>query len=326
MLYSELSRALLLLLPAALLAWLFVHRDYSQRLWAGALLACVWQFQLRLLAFALAVRLGLFGFAPSAPALYGVPFDMLLGLSLLSGPLVVIRLPRTPTLLWVLPDFALTLFLLPVQLNDPLAAPWLLAVSHFAVLPGLALGRWTAADTRLYARAALQALGWAVLLLWLFPSLVFASSGDSWAALLDRPWQLNTLYAAPLLIPALLLASALYEFAVRGGGTAFPYDPPRRLVTSGAYRFVSNPMQLGIVLLMAGWGLLLQSLWISCSALVAIALFTAFGGVCNGSCQIGAVDPNWQRYQQRVRKWLPLWRPIDPRDFEEVPHDSAKTV
>ena len=43
--------------------------------------------------------------------------------------------------------------------------------------------------------------------------------------------------------------SALQEFALRGKGTPFPLDPPLKLVTTGPYAYVSNPMQTAQILL-----------------------------------------------------------------------------
>ena len=226
MLFNELTRALLLLLPAGILTWLFTHRAFPQRLWAGAFLAYVWQFQVRLLLFALGVQSGFWKFSVTISTLYGVPVDMLIGTSLLFGPLVTVYRPQLPVLLLVLADFLFILTVLPIHLIEPLATAWLFALSLLAVIPGISLARWTANDSHLYARAVLQPISWTILLLWLFPSIVFESSDESWSLLLERPWYVNLIYAMPLLIPALLLANALYEFAVRGQGTAFPYDPP----------------------------------------------------------------------------------------------------
>jgi protein-S-isoprenylcysteine O-methyltransferase Ste14 len=38
----------------------------------------------------------------------------------------------------------------------------------------------------------------------------------------------------------------VWEFAWRGLGTPAPFDPPRQLVITGPYRFVRNPMYLGM--------------------------------------------------------------------------------
>jgi protein-S-isoprenylcysteine O-methyltransferase Ste14 len=64
-----------------------------------------------------------------------------------------------------------------------------------------------------------------------------------------------------------------WDFATRGLGTPAPYDPPRRLVTSGLYRFTRNPMYVGILTLLAGEAMLWRSLPI---AIYALAIFVAF--------------------------------------------------
>ena len=95
-------------------------------------------------------------------------------------------------------------------------------------------------------------------------------------------------------------------FAKDGKGTGFPYDPPVYLVTTGVYQYVSNPMQIGIVFLMAMWGMILSSALLSLTAPIALVLFIVFKNVCNGSCQIGKSDPNWQVYQRNTPKWIPF--------------------
>lgn len=95
-------------------------------------------------------------------------------------------------------------------------------------------------------------------------------------------------------------------FAKQGQGTAFPYDAPKYLVTTGVYRYISNPMQVGIVLMMLFWGAILESDLVMLSAVVAGVLFLVFKNVCNGSCRIGVTDAeSWARYQQSVPKWFP---------------------
>ena len=112
-----------------------------------------------------------------------------------------------------------------------------------------------------------------------------------------------------MIIPTSLIISALYQFAVEGGGTAFPYDPPKKLVTGGIYRYISNPMQTGICILMGWYGIVLQSAWIIFSAVIAVILFIVFKDVCNGSCAIGKESEAWQAYQAAVPKWMPRFTP-----------------
>ena len=112
-------------------------------------------------------------------------------------------------------------------------------------------------------------------------------------------------HLAPLILPAALIINALYVFARFGRGTAFPYDPPRHLVTQGVYGYISNPMQLGICLMMAWWSVVLQNLLVFGSAFVALFLFIVFKSICNGSSSVCGKDPEWEKYQNEVPKWFP---------------------
>lgn len=58
---------------------------------------------------------------------------------------------------------------------------------------------------------------------------------------------------------ALLFAASLRRFATEGRGTLAPWDPPRRLVVRGPYRYVRNPMISGIVFVLFAEALLLLS-------------------------------------------------------------------
>ncbi|MBT6205479.1 MAG: hypothetical protein HOI34_17535 [Rhodospirillaceae bacterium] len=141
---------------------------------------------------------------------------------------------------------------------------------------------------------------WAAILLWLMPGAVIANGLGQWSTpdqLQDWP---RVVSIAALLLPIGLISVALGEFAVRGNGTGFPFDPPEKLVTTGVYALVSNPMQLGICSMMAVWGLVLQNPLITAMAGVAFFLFVVFKNVCNGSFAIGRRDPEWCSYQDAV--------------------------
>jgi len=52
----------------------------------------------------------------------------------------------------------------------------------------------------------------------------------------------------------------IFTFAFVGHGTPAPFDPPRRLVIRGPYRFVRNPMYIGAILALLGAALFYESL------------------------------------------------------------------
>ncbi len=70
---------------------------------------------------------------------------------------------------------------------------------------------------------------------------------------------LLALGAVALGVGLTLFVSSLYNFATRGRGTLAPWDPPRRLVVAGPYRWVRNPMISGVVFILVGEALLLGS-------------------------------------------------------------------
>ena len=65
-------------------------------------------------------------------------------------------------------------------------------------------------------------------------------------------------------------------FVTRGQGTPAPFDPPRKFVAAGPYKFVRNPMYIGgFIVLCLCWSCLrlcrfrlrLRRLWFKCNAL-----------------------------------------------------------
>jgi protein-S-isoprenylcysteine O-methyltransferase Ste14 len=56
-----------------------------------------------------------------------------------------------------------------------------------------------------------------------------------------------------------LFAASLRRFATEGEGTLAPWDPPRRLVIRGPYRYVRNPMISGVLFILFGEALVLLS-------------------------------------------------------------------
>jgi protein-S-isoprenylcysteine O-methyltransferase Ste14 len=65
--------------------------------------------------------------------------------------------------------------------------------------------------------------------------------------------------AALLILGLILFAASLRRFAGDGKGTLAPWDPPRRLVVRGPYRYVRNPMISGVIFVLFGEALLLLS-------------------------------------------------------------------
>jgi len=302
-------RSLLLLIPLALWTALFINPGIPRKEITASFLGFVWAFISGLILNSFFIQQGLLNITISDNLFYGVPLDWVFAQAIILGSLI----PLCRILGWSKPAQQIlqvvavvllyyTVGLVFFTLNNLVI---LISSTLLVAMPARMLSAYTANDSHIRIRSALQALAWASLLLWFFPSTVFYLTSDNWFGLLQRDLIVTAIYCLPLLIPAGLLISALYQFATEGNGTAFPYDPPKNLVTGGIYQYISNPMQLGICLMMGWWGVVIQSMWIFISALIALVLFIVFKDVCNGSCAIGNGNPQWESYQQAVPKWIP---------------------
>src|SRR3954447_13055284 len=60
-------------------------------------------------------------------------------------------------------------------------------------------------------------------------------------------------------VGGVLFAASLRRFVSEGDGTLAPWDPPRRLVVRGPYRYVRNPMISGVIVVLIAGALILLS-------------------------------------------------------------------
>jgi len=116
----------------------------------------------------------------------------------------------------------------------------------------------------------------------------------------------RALPAAPLLaLGAATYFWCLWDFAVAGRGTPAPIDPPRQLVARGLYRYVRNPMYVGVLLVIVGWSALFDSVaLLSYAAAVAVA-FHLFVVLIEEPMLRRRFGPAYDAYCGAVRRWIP---------------------
>src|SRR6266849_624951 len=83
----------------------------------------------------------------------------------------------------------------------------------------------------------------------------------------DNPQPLGWIVIA---IGAAIGLPCVWQFAWRGLGTPAPWDPPRRLVISGPYRWVRNPMYLGMGIALVGEAIVFPNLTLMMLTTVAL--------------------------------------------------------
>jgi protein-S-isoprenylcysteine O-methyltransferase Ste14 len=152
------------------------------------------------------------------------------------------------------------------------------------------------------ARAATYAALFIGFVLVFLPGQVLRWSGIVGPAALGAP-QIGAMIVGAA--GAVLALWCVFAFALVGKGTPAPFDPPRKLVVAGPYRFVRNPMYVGAALALGAAALFYGSL--------ALLGFTGLFLVATHLFVIGYEEPTLRRlfgpeyesYCGRVRRWWP---------------------
>jgi protein-S-isoprenylcysteine O-methyltransferase Ste14 len=99
------------------------------------------------------------------------------------------------------------------------------------------------------------------------------------------------------------------RFIYVGRGTLSPTHPTERLVVSGLYRYVRNPMYVGVLLVIAGQALLFWSaaLW-AYFGYVAVG-FQLFVLVYEEPALRKKYGEDYDEFCRNVRRWLPRLSP-----------------
>jgi protein-S-isoprenylcysteine O-methyltransferase Ste14 len=124
----------------------------------------------------------------------------------------------------------------------------------------------------------------------------------------DTPLVLRVLGVVLLVLGALLVVEAFARFAIQGRGTPMPWAPPTRFVVRGTYRYVRNPMYVGVVALILGQALLLGREILFAWAAIAAAIFHLFLVLHEEPGLRRRFGDEYEEYSRRVGRWAPRLR------------------
>jgi protein-S-isoprenylcysteine O-methyltransferase Ste14 len=129
---------------------------------------------------------------------------------------------------------------------------------------------------------------------------------DGWLSLprFNSSWSLGL--SVLLMLPGCLMGGWSVIAFFRTGGTPVPFNPPPRLVTTGLYAYVRNPMFLGGFLFLLGLGVLLGSISLTLIFMPLLMLVYVF--------YVKAVEekemekkfgPEYLEYKKRLPMFIP---------------------
>jgi protein-S-isoprenylcysteine O-methyltransferase Ste14 len=117
---------------------------------------------------------------------------------------------------------------------------------------------------------------------------------------------------ALLVLGGLLFAASLRRFASDGRGTLAPWDPPRRLVVRGPYRYVRNPMISGVTLVLFGEALVLLSRPHLVWALFFLGANALYIPLIEEPLLADRFGSEYEEYRRHVPRLVPRLRPWTP--------------
>jgi protein-S-isoprenylcysteine O-methyltransferase Ste14 len=97
----------------------------------------------------------------------------------------------------------------------------------------------------------------------------------------------------------------VFTFVFIGKGTPAPFDPPRKLVIRGPYRFVRNPMYIGAGMTLAGAALFYESLSVFIYTGLFFLITHLFVVLYEEPTLRRTFGDEYEAYFRRVGRWLP---------------------
>jgi protein-S-isoprenylcysteine O-methyltransferase Ste14 len=129
---------------------------------------------------------------------------------------------------------------------------------------------------------------------------------------------LQVVGAVTLVIGGSLFGASLYYFWSRGRGTLAPWDPPRRFVVEGPYRFVRNPMISGVIFILCGEAALLRSRPHAVWAMLFALINAVYIPLLEEPLLAARFGDSYREYRRHVRRFAPRVQPWSADDRRRV--------
>ena len=111
-----------------------------------------------------------------------------------------------------------------------------------------------------------------------------------------------------LLVSILVLLDSFARFALQGIGTPAPVLPTRHLVVTGLYRYVRNPMYVGVVSAVLGQSMILENLFLLGYAAFVCFISHLFVVTYEEPALRRTFGNEYQFYCANVPRWIPRLR------------------
>ena len=105
------------------------------------------------------------------------------------------------------------------------------------------------------------------------------------------------------------------SFVIYAKGTPIPFTPTKKLVVTGLYRFVRNPIYIAGSFVLAGEAILFQSMGIFIYLLIMFGIFHVHVLMEETHLE-DKFGETYQQYRKSVPRWIPRLKPYRDNDYE----------
>jgi len=109
----------------------------------------------------------------------------------------------------------------------------------------------------------------------------------------------------PMVLGVAIYLWCAWDFATAGQGTPAPIDAPKRLVVRGLYRFVRNPMYVGVLTVLFSESIVFRSRRILTYAIVVFVFFYLMVMLYEEQVLKRKFGASYEEYLKSVPRWIP---------------------
>lgn len=109
--------------------------------------------------------------------------------------------------------------------------------------------------------------------------------------------------------------SCSINFVLKGKGSPIPFSETEKLIVSGFYRFVRNPLYIAAVFVFSGEGLLFESIGIFIYCVLMFAVFN-IQVIMEETFLKERFGESYKQYCEAVPRWIPRLKPYKDNSSE----------
>ena len=119
----------------------------------------------------------------------------------------------------------------------------------------------------------------------------------------------------PIVLGVVIYLFCSWSFFFVAKGTPIPFTPTKKLLVTGLYGFVRNPLYIAGALVLFGEAILFQSLGVFIYCLIMFGAFNIHV-LMEESLLAEKYGARYERYCKSVPRWIPKFKPYEEKESE----------